>query len=118
MDRIAADLNRRVEKGWLARIAGGTPTKADLVKAHAVLEGAVGQIPAADMHALDLKVRAAETGLNQTNTRAMTKSMAAGIDLPRARAQLDALYATGKITGTAYREADTKIRQLEAVRHG
>ncbi len=118
MDNIAADLNRRIEKGWAARIAAGVPTEADLLKAYAVLDGAVGQVPAADLHAMDLEIRAAETRLHQTNARAMTKSMTAGIDLPRARAQLEAMYAANKITGPAYREADFKIRRLETARHG
>lgn len=111
LDRMAADLAKRQADGWLSRIQGGCPTEDDLLKAHAVLDGAVGQIPARDLIAADAKLRALHT------TRPMTKSMTPGFSLTKARAQLDGLFTMGKITGQAYRQADFHLRQLETA-HG
>jgi hypothetical protein len=120
MDRIAARQAKQINTGWTARIAAGKPTEADLLKAHAVLNDSIGQIPTAELNAMDFKLRALEASLRQSNARTMAKSITAeaSVDIPKAHAQLDSLYESGQIDGRTYLRGDFKLRQLEACING
>lgn len=110
----AEETRKRDEAAWLERIADGIPTEGDLTKAFAVLDAAIGKLPASQVNAMDAQLRGLQAQAQQETSRVMAKSITADINLPAARAQLDDLWATGKINGVAYRTADFHLRQLEA----